>query len=137
MEPSVDSRLHSLEERVKTLAEVPEATRFFFAEPTADDAMVMFLKKQGGEQAAAILDAILNLVAETDWHNRDNLIAAFDTVVQMFGVKRGVPFGLARIATTGRTAAPDQADLMLVLGPGRVDRRIRAALDALKAAGAG
>jgi hypothetical protein len=52
------------------------------------------------------------------------------------GLKRGVPFGLTRIATTGRTAAPDQADLMLVLGRGRVERRIQAALDALKATGA-
>ena len=132
------SRALSLEkERVKTLAEVPEATRYFFAEPDADTGMVALLKKQGGDQAAAILEAALNALADANWSAREHLVAAIDTVVQQFGAKRGVPFGLLRIATTGRTFAPDQADLMLVLGPGRVDQRIRAAVDALKAAGEG
>ncbi|MCA1669138.1 MAG: hypothetical protein LC793_17425 [Thermomicrobia bacterium] len=124
-------------ERVKTLAEVPEATRFFFAEPEADATMVTLLAKQGGDKAGVLLEAALNMLADVDWSNRDGIIAAIDAVVAQFGVKRGVPFGLLRIATTGRTAAPDQADLMLVLGPGRVDARIRAAIDALKAAGEG
>lgn len=122
-------------ERVKTLAEVPDATRFFFEEPNADANMVALLKKQGGEQAAAMLDAALSFLADAVWSSREHLVAALDAVVAQFGVKRGVPFGLVRIATTGRTAAPDQTDLMLVLGPGRVDQRIRAAIDALKAAG--
>lgn len=124
-------------ERVKTLADVPEATRFFFEEPPADEKMVALLRKQGGEQATAILNASLNALADTDWSSRENLVAALDTVVRQYEVKRGVPFGLVRIATTGRTAAPDQADLMLVLGPGRVESRVRAAIDALKAAGEG
>ncbi len=124
-------------ERVKTLADVPDATRFFFEEPDADAGMVALLKKQGGDQAGAMLDAALNVLADADWRARDGIVTAIDAVVAQFGVKRGVPFGLLRIATTGRTAAPDQADLMLVLGPGRVDQRIRAAIDALKAAGAG
>ncbi len=132
------SRALSLEkERVKTLAQVPEAAGFFFAEPSADASMVALLKKQGGEQAGAILDAALNMLADADWRTREGIVAAIDAVVAQFGVKRGVPFGLLRVATTGRTAAPDQADLMLVLGPGRVDQRIRAAIDALKAAGEG
>ena len=132
------SRALSLEkERVKTLAQVPEATRFFFAEPSADASIVTLLKKQGGDQAGAMLEAALNLLADADWSARDGVVAAIDAVVAQFGVKRGVPFGLLRIATTGRTAAPDQADLMLVLGPGRVDQRIRAAIDALKATGEG
>jgi len=130
------SRALALEkERTKTLADVPEATRFFFAAPTADASMVVLLRKQGGEQTSALLDALLSILADAHWAAREQLVAALDMVVQQCGVKRGVPFGLARIATTGRTAAPDQADLMLVLGPGRVDQRLRAAIDAMKAAG--
>ncbi len=129
--------LATVKDRAKLLADMPDLTRFFFEEPKADATMVALLKKQGGEQAAAILEASLNALADTDWSSRDNLVAALDSVVQQFGVKRGIPFGLARIATTERTAAPDQADLMLVLGPGRVDQRIRAAIDALKAVGDG
>jgi glutamyl-tRNA synthetase len=133
----VTRALATEKERIKTLADVPEATRFFFEEPKADEHMVALLLKQGGDKAAAMLEASLNALADANWSSREHLIAALDTVVEQFGVKRGVPFGLVRIATTGRTFAPDQADLMLVLGPGRVDQRIRAALDALKAAGAG
>ncbi len=132
------SRALALEkERVKTLAQVPEATRIFFEEPDANAEMIALLTKQGGEQAGVILDAALNMLADADWRTRDGIVAAIDAVVAQFGVKRGIPFGLLRIAMTGHTAAPDQADLMLVLGPGRVDQRIRAAIDALKAAGEG
>ncbi|MHB8646788.1 MAG: glutamate--tRNA ligase [Thermomicrobiales bacterium] len=133
----VSRALATVKDRAKLLAEVPDLTRFYFEEPSADASMVALLAKQGGDQAAAILAAALNALADTDWSVRDHLVAAIDAVVRQFGVKRGVPFGLLRIATTGRTAAPDQADLMLVLGQGRVDARIRAALDALKAAGEG
>lgn len=132
------SRALSLEkERVKTLAEVPEATRFFFEEPHANAQMVALLRKQGGDNAAAILEAALTALADADWGMKQSLTDAVYAVAKQFDVKPSVSFGLVRIATTGRTYAPDQADLMLVLGPGRVDQRIRAAIDALKATGAG
>ena len=126
----------TVKDRAKLLTEMPDLTRFYFEDPPADASMVALLTKQGGEQTHAILDDILSALADADWSHRDNLVAAIDAVKDRYGLKRGVPFGLARIATTGRTAAPDQADLMLVLGRGQVERRIHAALDALKAAGA-
>lgn len=127
--------LATVKDKPKLLAEVPELTRFYFEEPQADAALAALLTKQGGERAHDILDAILTAIADADWSQREHLVAAIDSVAALFGVKRGIPFGLARIATTGRTAAPDQAALMLVLGRGRVERRLHAALDALKAAG--
>jgi glutamyl-tRNA synthetase len=132
------SRALSLEkERVKTLAEVPEATRFFFEEPAADAEMAALLKQQGGDQVRDVLEAVLTVLADADWRSRDALFAAIDSVKDSVGVSRSRLFGAVRVATTGRKAAPDQADLMLVLGPGRVDQRIRAAIEALKAIEAG
>jgi glutamyl/glutaminyl-tRNA synthetase len=124
-------------ERVKTLADVPEATRFFFEEPEADADMAALLQQQGGDQVQSVLEAVLTVIADADWTNRDALFAAIDAVKDELGVSRSKLFGAVRVATTGRKNAPPQAELMLVLGPGRVDRRIRAALDALKAVGAG
>jgi glutamyl-tRNA synthetase len=126
----------TVKDRAKLLTEVPELIRFYFEDPAADENMVALLTKQGGDRAHTILDDILTALADADWSHRDNLVAAIDSVKDKHGLKRGIPFGLARIATTGRTAAPDQADLMLVLGRGQVERRVHAALDALKAAGA-
>jgi glutamyl-tRNA synthetase len=120
-------------ERVKTLAEVPEATRFFFEEPKADAEMAALAKQQGGDRARDVLEAVLTVLADADWQSRDALFAAMDSVKEAVGVNRSRLFGAVRVATTGRKAAPDQADLMLVLGPGRVDQRIRAAIEALKA----
>lgn len=133
----VSRALATVKDRAKLLAEVPDLTQFYFEDPVTDERMIALLKKQCADQAAAILESLLRLLADTDWSNREGIIAAIDGAVAAFGVKRGVPFGLARIAITGRTAAPDQADLMLVLGPSRVRSRIRAAIDALKAAGEG
>ncbi len=126
-----------VKDRAKLLTEVPPLTHFFFQEPKADMDMVRLLTKQGSDQPTAILEATFDALSAAHWRTRDDLISAIDTVVTHFGVKRGIPFGLVRIATTGRTAAPDQADLMLVLGPERVIQRIRAAIDALKATGEG
>lgn len=123
--------LATVKDKPKLLSEVPDLTRFYFEEPEAGPEMAALLTKQGGAQARGILDAILTAIADADWSDRERLVAALDAVVAQYGVKRGVPFGLARIATTGRTAAPDQASLMLVLGRGRVERRLHAALAAL------
>ena len=61
------SRALALEkERVKTLAEVPEATRFFFEEPKADAAMAALLKQQGGDRARDVLEAVLTVLADAD-----------------------------------------------------------------------
>jgi glutamyl-tRNA synthetase len=128
------SRALKLEKgRVKTLAEVPDATRFFFEEPKADAEMAALLTQQGGDRTREVLEAVLTVLADADWRSRDALFAAMDSVKESVGVNRSRLFGAVRVATTGRKAAPDQADLMLVLGPGRVDQRLRAAIEALKA----
>ncbi len=136
--PDYIGRALALEkERVKTLAEVPEATRFFFEEPDADASMVALLKKQGGEQVQDILEAVLTVLADADWRTHEGLFAAIDTLKDQLEVSRTKLFGAVRVATTGRKDAPPQAELMLVLGLGRAEQRIRAAIDALKAAGEG
>ena len=129
----VTQALSTVKDRAKLLTDVPELTRFYFEAPTADEQMAALLRRQGGEQTQAMLAAVWEAVRAVPWTDRELLVAAILSVKDAFGVKTGVPFALARIATTGKTQAPDQADLMLVLGQETIARRIEAALDALHA----
>ncbi len=120
-------------ERAKLLSEVPQLTAYFFREPAADENMVRLLRKYGGDQTEAILDANFEALGGVNFRDHDAVFAALDRVKDDFGVKRGVPFMLVRVATTGTDKTPDLGDMLRVFGPERVNNRLRSALDALKA----
>lgn len=120
-------------ERAKTLAEVPHLTEYFFREPPADAAMRDLLRKEGKEQTAALLEADFEALGGVNFADHDAVFAALDGVATAFDVKRRAPFMLVRIAMSGRTATPELGDVLRVLGPERVNNRLRAALDALHA----
>ncbi len=119
-------------ERVKLLSEVPEITRYFFEEPVPDDAMLALLRKEGKEQTADLLEADFEALGGVDWSNHETFTEALDAVNARFGTKKRVAFMLVRIAVSGRAATPDLGETLAVLGPERVNRRLRAALDALR-----
>ncbi len=118
-------------ERAKLLSEVPQLTEYFFREPAVDENMVRLLRKYGGEQTNNILDANFEALGGVNFGDHDAVFAALDRVKDDFGVKRGVPFMLVRVATTGTDKTPDLGDMLRVFGRTRVNNRLRAALDAL------
>lgn len=120
-------------ERVKLLGDVPEMTRYFFAEPPMDDAVLALLRKEGKEQTEDLLDAAFEVIGGVNWADHTAFTDALDHVNQRFGTKKRVAFMLVRIAVSGRTATPDLGEMLTVLGRERVNRRLRAALDALRA----
>jgi len=120
-------------ERAKLLSEVPRLTEYFFREPAADESMTRLLRKYGGEQTNDILEANFEALGGVNFGDHDAVFAALDRVKDDFGVKRSVPFMLVRVATTGTDKTPDLGDMLRVFGPARVNNRLRAALDALKA----
>jgi glutamyl-tRNA synthetase len=117
-----------IQERARTLAEVPQLSDFFFADELEYDAGLL-LGKTGEDEAIGSLQA--SIIAMNGVKNWDaaSLEAVFRPLAEELKLKTGVFFGLLRVAVTGRTAAPPLFQTMEVLGKERCLKRLQAAQD--------
>ncbi len=116
------------QERVKTLAETPDAIAFFFDRDLVYDPVFLVGKKSTVETARAVLEESLNVINGDEPFEHDPLEASFRALADRLDVKPGIAFSTIRVAITGRTATPPLFDTMLVLGRERVRDRLEIAL---------
>jgi len=119
-----------IQERARTLAEVPELADFFFVERLDYDSSLLLNKIEQTVVVAALL-ASIDRVEEWDSWDATSLESVFRPMAEEMGLKTGVFFGLLRVAVTGRTAAPPLFQTMEVLGKERCVKRLKLALDKL------
>jgi glutamyl-tRNA synthetase len=131
-------------ERVKNFKEIVEVFIYFFEDKVDHKANLdKYLKKEVSIKA---LESVLKSLTElSNWDGEDRdqerltedaklLEEVLRGLASELGLKTGDFFGLLRVATTGRTAAPPLFQTMAVLGKERCLDRIRKALDRLKTA---
>ena len=119
-----------IQERAKTLAEVPQLSEFFFVDKLEYDAGLLLGKLESG-QVVKILQAAITRVEKLGNWDAASLEAVLRPMAEELDLKTGVFFGLLRVATTGRTAAPPLFQTMEVLGKERCLKRLKTALDKL------
>lgn len=112
------------QERVRTLAETPDAVEFFLTEHLDYDPALLIVKKSSLEDARRVLDASIEEIDRGASFEHDALETAFRALTARLELKTGVVFGTIRVAITGRTAAPPLFDTMHVLGRERVRERL-------------
>lgn len=121
------SRALALEqERVRTLADTPEAVQFFLSDHLDYDPALLIVKKSSVDVARGVLAAAEDICTSADFTS-ENLEAAFRALAESLELKTGVVFGTVRVAVTGRTAAPPLFGTLAVLGRDRVLHRLDAA----------
>ncbi|HYG84043.1 MAG TPA: glutamate--tRNA ligase [Verrucomicrobiae bacterium] len=116
-----------VQDRLKTLADLPLLTRYFFAEPTPDLSLITGnkqLKKLTPEEQKALLQTCLDSLEATDF-TPEALQEALNKLLETTGQKPGILFGLLRIVTTWAPFSPGLAETMALLGKERVLERIR------------
>jgi glutamyl-tRNA synthetase len=118
-------------ERLKTLKEAAESFGFFFVDELVYDTNLLLGKKLTKEAAVAGLEAALGRLQDLPF-NASSLELALRPLAAELGLETGEFFGLLRVATTGRTAAPPLFETMAVLGKDRCLKRIKVALDKLR-----
>ncbi|HXZ29727.1 MAG TPA: glutamate--tRNA ligase [Dehalococcoidia bacterium] len=129
----VSQVLSLIQERAKTLAEVPQLTSFFFLnELQYDTALVLKGKLDGRSAAKAITIAVQKLEDATTW-NATTLESILRPLATELNLSTGEFFGLLRIAVTGRTAAPPLFQTMEVLGKEKCLKRFKMTLQLLPA----
>lgn len=121
-----------VQERAKTLVEVPELVEFFFVDQPDYNAELLIDKKMTLESTIKILDVSrqrLQLMDSFDEASLENLLRP---LAEELGLKAGQLFGALRTAVTGRTATPPLFQTMAVLGKERCLKRIDAAITKLQ-----
>jgi glutamyl-tRNA synthetase len=121
-----------VQERAKTLAEVPELTQFFFVDELDYEADLLVGKNMTRESTAQAVEVVWQRLRQLETFDTESLEAVLRPLAVELGVKTGQLFGVLRIATTGRTAAPPLFQTMAVLGKERCLKRIETALGRLR-----
>jgi glutamyl-tRNA synthetase len=117
-----------IQERARTLAEVPQLSDFFFVDELVYDSGLL-LGKIDKAAATNSLQASADKMNSLDSWEAASLEAVFRPLADELKLKTSVFFGLLRVAITGRTAAPPLFQTMEILGKERCLKRLNAALN--------
>lgn len=119
--------LSLVQDRLKTLADLPVLTRYFFTEPVVDMTLITNnkqLKKLSLDEHKALAQAALTALEASDF-TPDTLQQTFNQLLETTGQKPAILFGLVRVVTTWAPFSPGLAETLALLGKDRVVARLQ------------
>jgi glutamyl-tRNA synthetase len=119
----------SVQERVKTLSELPELVDFFYIDPEniAQSELTKAYDPDISKAHLMAISALLSEVPKSDW-TAEKIEVPIRTYVKKNELKPGQLFTIIRVAITGRTAAPGLFETLEVLGSETSCRRLEKAV---------
>lgn len=108
-----------VQDRLKTLAELPMMSRYFFEEPAVDLALISNskqLRKLDRSEQRELLQTARGALAELDAWTPESIQQCLNSLLEKTGQKPGVLFSLIRIATTWAPFSPQLNDTLALLG---------------------
>jgi glutamyl-tRNA synthetase len=120
-----------VQERVKTLAGIPELTRFFFTELLEYDTAQLIARDMAVDSTRHALEVARQRLAELHAFDVGSLEGTLRPLAMEMGLTVGQLFGALRTAVTGQTVAPPLFQTMAVLGRETCLERIDRALEKL------
>ena len=116
--------LFLVQERAKTLAEIPQLVSFFFLDELQYDTRLLLSKELDARSATqAITNTLTKLEEITTW-NATTLEDILRPLAAELNLGTGKFFGLLRVTVTGRIAAPPLFQTMAVLGKEKCLKRL-------------
>lgn len=122
-----------VQDRLKTLADLPILTSYFFEEPTPDWTMVddnKQLAKLGRDEQIAILQASITELSSSDFDS-DSIQATLNRLLEITGQKPGIVFSLIRLALSWAPFSPALNDTIAALGQHTTLDRLQRAIDTI------
>lgn len=116
------------QERLKTLADLPSLTRYFFEEPKADATLISEnkqLKKLTADDISRLVTAAHTRLASISGWTPENIQVGLNELLEETGEKPGVLFSLIRIYTTWAPFSPQLNDTLALLGQDRTLSRLQ------------
>jgi glutamyl-tRNA synthetase len=129
----VSQVLALIQERAKTLAEVPRLADFFFADELQYEAGLFSKGKLDDKLATGAITVAWQMLEKLVAWDAATLEAVLRSLATELNLRTGELFGLLRVAITGRTAAPPLFQTMAVLGKEKCLKRLKMALRVLPA----
>jgi len=123
--------LSLVQERAKTLAEVPQLVNFFFLDELQYDAGLLLIKGLDAKSSIQAMITTLQILKEVTAWNATGLESVLRPLAAKLNLGTGKFFGLLRVAVTGRVAAPPLFQTMAVLGKEKCLERLNTALKQL------
>lgn len=108
-----------IQDRLKTLAEIPMMSRYFFEEPTHDPELIASnkqLKKLSPDEIRSLVDAAHTALSSVDDWTPEAIQAALNQLLETTGTKPGVLFSLIRIVTTWAPFSPELDKTLALFG---------------------
>ena len=114
--------------RVKKLAEIPAATRYFFSDEIEydDKAVDKFLRR---EYVPRLFARLLEEFVGLSPFSKEALERTMDRVGEELGLKKGDLMQPVRVAVTGGTVSPGMYETLALVGRAKTCERLRAALE--------
>lgn len=120
-----------VQDRLKTLAELPMMSRFFFEEPEVNRELITSnkqLKKLSDGEIHELLKTAHDKLAElTDW-TPETIQGTLNQLLEITGQKPGILFSLIRIVTTWAPFSPQLNDTLALFGKDKTLSRIASQL---------
>lgn len=123
-----------VQDRLKTLTDLPILTEYFFTEPTPDWDMVWSnkqLKKLEKDEVTQLLTQALEAMSQASDFSAEALQDTLNQLLETTGQKPGILFSLIRLSVSWAPFSPALNDTLSTLGKDTVLRRIQASLDSL------
>lgn len=119
-----------VQDRLKTLADLPMLTNYFFEEPTPDWQMLADNKQLAKLEKPEIthLLEVTREALEASVFDPESLQATLNTLLEVTGQKPGILFSLIRLAVSWAPFSPALNDTLAVLGKERVLQRLSVAI---------
>lgn len=108
-----------VQDRLKTLAELPMMTKYFFEEPVINTELVTDnkqLKKMSPEEVSTLLAAVKTEFENLSEWTPEALQECLNRLLDITGQKPGILFSLVRIVTTWAPFSPQLNDTLALLG---------------------
>jgi glutamyl-tRNA synthetase len=124
--------LKLVQDRLKTLQDLPSLSSYFFEEPTIDWSLVdsnKQLKKLGKGDIFKLLETAEHELSRIENWNAENIQTTLNDLLEITGQKPGILFSLIRIATTWAPFSPQLNETLELLGKETVIRRVQQSLD--------
>ena len=115
------------QDRLKTLADLPTLTNYFFEEPARDDQLITSnkqLKKLTIDEQKSLLQSALDEFTNLENWNAEEIQQSLNQLLLTTGQKPGVLFSLIRIVATWAPFSPQLNDTLALLGKERTLSRI-------------
>ncbi|MDR0979752.1 MAG: glutamate--tRNA ligase [Candidatus Nomurabacteria bacterium] len=125
--------LAAVQERLKTLADLPALTEYFFAAPQIDLTQITenkFLASFAPAKLVELLEIAISALETTDW-NADALQNTLNDLLARTATKPAELFSLLRIAVSFAPFSPELPRTLAVLGKDETISRLKKVMDTL------